>query len=117
MTEKKKFVKVINNDINTLALSNLGEVYIYIHHLNECFLGITSDQHLFLVKGKVIMRNNLALNEFVVRRKKNSTRNNSSLDRRSGVDRRKSNNRDYFFLGGIERRSWHERRKLWYMTM
>ena len=81
------------------------------------FFGITSDQHLFLNKGKVIMRNNLALNEFVDKTKKNSTRKNSSLDRRSGVDRRKSNNRDYFSLGGIERRSWHERRRLWYMTM
>ena len=63
------------------------------------------------------MRNNLALNEFVVIRQKNLTRKNSNPDRRSGVDRRKSNNRDYFSLGGLERRSWHERRKLWYMTM
>jgi len=63
------------------------------------------------------MRNNLALNEFVLVRKKNSIRKNSNPDRRSGVDRRKSNNRDYFTLGGLERRNWHERRKLWYMTM
>jgi hypothetical protein len=86
-------------------------------HLNEIFFGKTSDQHLFLNEGKVVMRNNLALNEFVVKRKKNSTRKNSNPDRRSGVDRRKSNNSDYFSLGGIERRSWRERRKLWYMTM
>jgi hypothetical protein len=58
------------------------------------------------------MRNNLALNEPVVIRKKNS-----NPDRRSGVDRRKSINRHYFSNGGLERRSWHERRKLWYMTM
>ena len=63
------------------------------------------------------MRNNLALNEFVIVRKKISTGKKSNPDRRSGVDRRKSDNRDYFSNGGLERRSWHERRKLWYMTM
>lgn len=63
------------------------------------------------------MRNNLAQNEYVFIRQKNLTRKNSNPDRRSGADRRKSNNRDYFSLGGLERRSWHERRKLWYMTM
>jgi len=63
------------------------------------------------------MSSNLALKEFIVIRKKYSTGKNSNPDRRSGVDRRKSNNRDYFSNGGLERRSWHERRKLWYMTM
>ncbi len=63
------------------------------------------------------MSSNLALNEFIVKRKKNSTGKVSNPDRRSGIDRRKSNNRDYFSNGGLERRSWHERRKLWYMTM
>ncbi len=63
------------------------------------------------------MRSNLALNEFIVNRNKNSTQKNSNPDRRSVVDRRKSNNRDYFSNGGLERRGWHERRKLWYMTM
>jgi hypothetical protein len=37
-------------------------------------------------------------------------------DRRSGNDRRKSYSADYFINGGIERRSWNERRYLWYMT-
>ena len=37
-------------------------------------------------------------------------------DRRSGEDRRKSYSIDYFLQGGIERRSWKERRYLWYMT-
>ena len=63
------------------------------------------------------MRNKLALNEFVLIRKKNFPRKNSNPDRRSEIDRRKSNNREYFSLGGLERRSWRERRKLWYMTM
>ena len=38
-------------------------------------------------------------------------------DRRSGTDRRKKGNSEYFKNGGIERRSWSERRNLWYMTM
>jgi hypothetical protein len=63
------------------------------------------------------MSSNLALNEFIVKRKKNSTGKNSNPDRRSWVDRRKSNTRHYFSNGGLERRGWHERRKLWYMTM
>ena len=63
------------------------------------------------------MRNNLALNEFVITRKKISIGNDTNPDRRSGVDRRKSGRRDYFANGGLERRSWHERRRLWYMTM
>jgi len=37
-------------------------------------------------------------------------------DRRSGKDRRRSYSRDYFLHGGIERRSWKERRYFWYMT-
>jgi hypothetical protein len=34
----------------------------------------------------------------------------SSIDRRSGFDRRKIHNLDYFQKGGMERRSWKERR-------
>jgi hypothetical protein len=63
------------------------------------------------------MNSNLAVNEFIITRKKNLPRKNSNPDRRSGIDRRKSGNRNYFLNGGVERRSWHERRKLWYMTM
>jgi hypothetical protein len=37
-------------------------------------------------------------------------RRRSSIDRRSGVDRRKTHNLDYFLKGGVERRSWKERR-------
>lgn len=37
-------------------------------------------------------------------------------DRRSGVDRRQSFDNRYFLKGGVERRSWKERRYLWYMT-
>jgi hypothetical protein len=37
-------------------------------------------------------------------------------DRRSGVDRRQSSDNRYFLKGGVERRSWRERRYLWYMT-
>ena len=39
-----------------------------------------------------------------------------ATDRRSGKDRRKSGDINYFLNGGIERRSWRERRFLWYMT-
>lgn len=42
------------------------------------------------------------------------TRNNR--DRRSSGDRRKAYNRDYFRRGGLERRSWRERRFIWDMT-
>ena len=34
----------------------------------------------------------------------------SVLDRRSGEDRRKEHNPDYFLNGGVERRHWKERR-------
>jgi hypothetical protein len=34
----------------------------------------------------------------------------SSIDRRSGSDRRKVHDLDYFLKGGVERRSWKERR-------
>ena len=36
--------------------------------------------------------------------------------RRSAQDRRKSAMREYFLSGGEERRSWKERRYVWYMT-
>jgi hypothetical protein len=38
-------------------------------------------------------------------------------DRRSGQDRRKAYSAKYFHKNGVERRSWKERRCLWYMTM
>jgi hypothetical protein len=41
----------------------------------------------------------------------------SSIDRRSGNDRRKTYQALYFLKGGIERRKWRERRYLWDMTM
>ena len=41
----------------------------------------------------------------------------SDLGRRSGKDRRKLPVRDYLLNGCVERRSWSERRFLWYMTM
>lgn len=34
----------------------------------------------------------------------------SGTDRRSGEDRRREHNLDYFSNGGVERRSWQERR-------
>ena len=37
--------------------------------------------------------------------------------RRSGKDRRKVATKEYFLKGGLERRSWQERRKNWYMAM
>ena len=50
-------------------------------------------------------------------KKKIILRNGYNKDRRSGIDRRKSASSEYFENGGIERRSWNERRNLWYMTM
>jgi len=38
-------------------------------------------------------------------------------DRRSGQDRRKCSNPNYLLNKGVERRSWKERRKYWYITM
>jgi hypothetical protein len=63
------------------------------------------------------MNSNLALDEFIFKRKRYPIEKNLNPDRRSGVDRRKCINRDYLSNGGLERRSWRERRKLWYMTM
>ena len=40
----------------------------------------------------------------------------STKDRRSYSDRRKTRRQDYFLNGGKERRSWKERRFIWYMT-
>jgi hypothetical protein len=48
--------------------------------------------------------------------KKNAPLKLAAADRRSGKDRRKSFDSSYFLKGGIERRSWQERRFLWYMT-
>ena len=48
--------------------------------------------------------------------KKNASFKPPATDRRSGKDRRKSYDPNYFLNGGIERRSWQERRFLWYMT-
>ena len=45
------------------------------------------------------------------------SRNDFSKDRRSGTDRRIKVSSEYFRKGGVERRSWKERRDLWYMTM
>jgi len=41
----------------------------------------------------------------------------SGNGRRSGKDRRKMGLKEYFLDGGDERRSWVERRNLWYHTM
>ena len=45
------------------------------------------------------------------------SKNDFKKDRRSGIDRRKVVSSEYFKKGGVERRSWKERRHLWYMTM
>jgi hypothetical protein len=39
-----------------------------------------------------------------------------TADRRSGNDRRKIHSAAYFLNGGVERRTWKERRFFWYMT-
>jgi hypothetical protein len=48
--------------------------------------------------------------------KHNSPLKDPATDRRSGKDRRRSRDTLYFLNGGIERRTWGERRFLWYMT-
>jgi len=48
--------------------------------------------------------------------KKNTYPKRSTLDRRCGWDRRKTYSAAYFLNGGVERRSWKERRFFWYMT-
>jgi hypothetical protein len=63
------------------------------------------------------MHNDFALSESIFKRKQYSTVENPNTDRRSGDDRRKTIDVDYFSNGGLDRRSWRERRKLWYMTM
>ena len=41
----------------------------------------------------------------------------SGKGRRSGTDRRKLSRKNYFLDGGLERRSWKERRKNWLITI
>ncbi|MGD2097888.1 MAG: hypothetical protein PVG35_09925 [Desulfobacterales bacterium] len=48
--------------------------------------------------------------------RKQKQRQKAVADRRSGIDRRQSVDNRYFLNGGVERRSWKERRYLWYMT-
>ena len=63
------------------------------------------------------MYGRIDLNTAQTKRRNFLPRKNSKPDRRCGADRRKSNNPEYFRNGGVERRSWRERRNLWYMTM
>ena len=63
------------------------------------------------------MKGNIGLNTAQTKPRNFQLRKNSSPDRRCGVDRRKSYNPEYLKNGGVEKRSWHERRNLWYMTM
>jgi hypothetical protein len=56
------------------------------------------------------------LHHETLRLENNGPLKHPATDRRSGKDRRKSGDVNYFLNGGIERRSWKERRFLWYMT-
>jgi hypothetical protein len=55
--------------------------------------------------------------KFKLRWRNDATIGNSKKGRRSGEERRKKQSKEYFFNGGNERRSWAERRNLWYLTM
>ena len=55
--------------------------------------------------------------QFKLRRCNSGAIGNSGKDRRSGEERRKAQSKNYFFDGGNDRRSWTERRNLWYLTM
>ena len=55
--------------------------------------------------------------KFKLRWRNKGTIGDSGKDRRSGEERRKGQSKKYFSDGGIERRSWTERRNLWYQTM
>ena len=58
-----------------------------------------------------------SLIKFKPRNRNKGVIDNSGKDRRSGEERRKAQSNKYFFDGGDERRSWAERRNLWYLTM
>ena len=55
--------------------------------------------------------------EFKLVRKNKGAKGNSGRGRRSGEERRRGQSKKYFSDGGKERRSWAERRNLWYRTM
>ena len=55
--------------------------------------------------------------KFKLRLNKRNISVGSGGDRRSGKERRKSSHKKYFLEGGLEKRSWRERRKYWYLTM
>ena len=63
------------------------------------------------------MEGKIEWNTAQIKRRNFQPKRNLTPDRRCGIDRRKSNSPEYFRNGGIERRSWRERRNLWYMTM
>jgi hypothetical protein len=62
------------------------------------------------------MRIKGSLNKFELRRFNKKNNSDSGEDRRSSKDRRKTLVKKYFLKNGQERRSWAERRCLWYMT-
>ena len=71
---------------------------VFFEHLTIPYLYDTGESKLFQIeyKGEI---------------------DNSKKDRRSGIERRKAQSKKYFLMGGEERRSWSERRNLWYLTM
>jgi hypothetical protein len=58
-----------------------------------------------------------SLDKFKLKSLDRNTIGGSGNGRRSGKERRKSQSKKYFLNGGDERRSWIERRHLWYQTM
>ena len=55
--------------------------------------------------------------KFKLRPSNKGAMGNANKGRRSGEERRKRQSNKYFIDGGDERRSWAERRNLWYQTM
>ncbi len=64
-----------------------------------------------------IKDNNRYLFQHKSKKSKKTRASGHSKDRRSGKDKRQSFNSEYFLKGGVERRSWKERRCLWYMML
>jgi hypothetical protein len=95
---------------------------IYLHHIPGRGVNLIVQGNRFRFRPGEDMRSHYPkkkdyLYQYKPKRKNKNPSLCCSPDRRTAKDRRKSQNPNYFLKGGIERRSWKERRYLWYMTM
>ena len=61
--------------------------------------------------------NGYSTNKLILRVNNKNDIVGSGKGRRSGTDRRRLSRKKYFLDGGLERRSWKERRKNWLITI